>query len=40
MMPEGLLMQMSKEEIVNLIAYLRTTSQVPLPAATTANQKP
>lgn len=31
MMPEGLLLPMTPKEIVNLIAYLRTTSQVPLP---------
>jgi putative heme-binding domain-containing protein len=31
MMPEGLLTPLSKQEIVNLVTYLRTPSQVPLP---------
>jgi cytochrome c1 len=31
MMPEGLLKALSDEEVRDLIAYLRTTSQVPLP---------
>ena len=31
MMPEGLLKSLATEEVRDLIAYLRTTSQVPLP---------
>ncbi|MCS1409867.1 MAG: hypothetical protein M2R45_03053 [Verrucomicrobia subdivision 3 bacterium] len=31
MMPEGLLEQLSDQEVLNLMAYLRTTQQVPLP---------
>jgi putative heme-binding domain-containing protein len=31
MMPEGLLKALSDEEVRDLISYLRTTSQVPLP---------
>jgi putative heme-binding domain-containing protein len=31
MMPEGLLTPLSKQDLLNLIAYLRTPSQVPLP---------
>jgi putative membrane-bound dehydrogenase-like protein len=31
MMPEGLLKQLSSDDVRDLIAYLRTTSQVPLP---------
>jgi putative heme-binding domain-containing protein len=31
MMPEGLLLPLSKQEVVNLVSYLRTPSQVPLP---------
>ena len=31
MMPEGLLNGMSEEEVADLVAYLRTTEQVPLP---------
>jgi putative heme-binding domain-containing protein len=31
MMPEGLLTPLSKQELIDLIAYLRTPSQVPLP---------
>jgi len=31
MMPEGLLLPLSKTEMLNLIAYLRSPSQVPLP---------
>jgi putative heme-binding domain-containing protein len=31
MMPEGLLKMLSQEEVRDLIAYLRTTRQVPLP---------
>jgi hypothetical protein len=30
-MPEGLLKSLSNDEVRDLIAYLRTTSQVPLP---------
>jgi putative heme-binding domain-containing protein len=32
MMPEGLLTPLSKQELINLVSYLRTPSQVPLPA--------
>jgi hypothetical protein len=32
MMPEGLLTPLSKKELIDLVSYLRTTSQVPLPA--------
>jgi putative heme-binding domain-containing protein len=32
MMPEGLLTPLSKQELINLVSYLRTSSQVPLPA--------
>ena len=31
MMPEGLLKSFSNEEVRDLLAYLRTTRQVPLP---------
>jgi putative heme-binding domain-containing protein len=31
MMPEGLLTPLSKQELINLVTYLRTQSQVPLP---------
>jgi hypothetical protein len=31
MMPEGLLKSLAQEEVRDLIAYLRTTQQVPLP---------
>ena len=31
MMPEGLLTPLSKKELINLVSYLRSTSQVPLP---------
>jgi hypothetical protein len=31
MMPEGLLDGLSEGEVADLVAYLRTTSQVPLP---------
>jgi len=31
MMPEGLLTPLSKQELINLVSYLRTASQVPLP---------
>jgi hypothetical protein len=31
MMPEGLLKTLKADEVRDLIAYLRTTSQVPLP---------
>lgn len=31
MMPEGLIATMPKEDLVNLVAYLRTSNQVPLP---------
>jgi putative heme-binding domain-containing protein len=30
MMPEGLLTPLSKKELIDLVTYLRTTSQVPL----------
>jgi len=30
MMPEGLLTSMSKEEVIHLVSYLRTQSQVPM----------
>jgi putative heme-binding domain-containing protein len=32
MMPEGLLTPLSKQELLNLVSYLRTPTQVPLPA--------
>ena len=32
MMPEGLLANLADEEVLDLVAYLRTTEQVPLPA--------
>jgi len=32
MMPEGLLTPLSKQELINLVSYLRTSSQVTLPA--------
>ena len=31
MMPEGLLTPLSRKELVDLVSYLRSTSQVPLP---------
>lgn len=31
MMPEGLLKTLTNEEVRDLIAYLRTSAQVPLP---------
>jgi hypothetical protein len=31
MMPEGLLKSLSNDEVRDLLAYLRTTAQVPLP---------
>ena len=34
MMPEGLLQAMSEDEVCDLIAYLKSPSQVPLPATT------
>ncbi|MBI5691979.1 MAG: PmoA family protein [Verrucomicrobia bacterium] len=33
MMPEGLLKHLSSQEVLDLVAYLRTTDQVPLPAS-------
>jgi putative heme-binding domain-containing protein len=33
MMPEGLLTPLSKKELTDLVSYLRTTGQVPLPGA-------
>ena len=32
MMPEGLVNGMSEADFTDLVAYLRTTNQVPLPA--------
>jgi len=31
MMPEGLLQSLSNDEVRDLLAYLRTTAQIPLP---------
>jgi putative heme-binding domain-containing protein len=37
MMPEGLLKALPDEEVRDLISYLRTTTQVPLPQKQKAN---
>jgi len=40
MMPEGLLQTLTSAEIQNLLRYLSSPQQVPLPAATATRQKP
>jgi putative membrane-bound dehydrogenase-like protein len=39
LMPEGILRNLTDTEVLDLVAYLRTPAQVPLPAATSAGKK-